>query len=340
MRELPIPPHFDPERVGQVWRVPYQERTAQAASWARAHGIRPAEEDRLRICLVAVDVQNTFCVPGFELFVGGRSGSGAVDDNRRLCAFLYRNLASITRVIPTMDTHHAMQIFHPVYLVNERGEHPEPFTLVSVEDVERGVWRFNEAVAPSLGRTAEDAQEQLLHYVRRLAAGGKFALTVWPYHAMLGGIGHALVSAVEEAMFFHAIARASQPDFQVKGSNPLTEHYSIIGPEVTRGAHGETIAERNKVLVDHLHQYDAVIIAGQAKSHCVAWTIADLLAEVQERDLLARSACVPARGLHLARGGAGGDRLHRRGRRRLQALRRGRLSRRALDGPALDLART
>ena len=285
MRELPIPPHFDPTRVGEVWRVPYQERAAQAASWARAHGIRPAAEDRLRICLVAVDVQNTFCVPGFELFVGGRSGSGAVDDNRRLCAFLYRNLASITRVIPTMDTHHAMQIFHPLYLVNERGEHPEPFTLVSVADVERGVWRFNEAVAPSLGRTAEDAQQQLLHYVRRLAAGGKFALTVWPYHAMLGGIGHALVSAVEEAVFFHALARASQPDFQVKGSNPLTEHYSIIGPEVTRGAHGETIAERNKVLVDHLHQYDAVIIAGQAKSHCVAWTIADLLAEVQERDL-------------------------------------------------------
>ncbi len=38
------------------------------------------------------------------------------------------------------------------------------------------------------------------------------------------------------------------------------------------------------MLVDHLHQYDAVIIAGQAKSHCVAWTIADLLAEVQRRD--------------------------------------------------------
>ena len=38
------------------------------------------------------------------------------------------------------------------------------------------------------------------------------------------------------------------------------------------------------MLVDHLHQYDAVIIAGQAKSHCVAWTIADLLAEVQARD--------------------------------------------------------
>ena len=93
MHELPIPPHFAPARMGEVWRVPYQERAAEAAAWARAHGIRPAAEDRLRICLVAVDVQNTFCVPGFELFVGGRSGTGAVDDNRRLCEFLYRNLA-------------------------------------------------------------------------------------------------------------------------------------------------------------------------------------------------------------------------------------------------------
>lgn len=285
MRELPIPSFFDPARAGEVWRVPYQERAEQAARWAQSHDIRRAAEDRLRICLVAVDVQNTFCIPGFELFVGGRSGMGAVDDNRRLCEFIYRNFASITRVVPTLDTHRAMQIFHPVYLVNERGEHPAPFTLVSAEDVERGVWRFNAAIAPSLALDPDYAQHQLLHYTRAMAEGGKYALTIWPYHSMLGGIGHALVSAVEEAIFFHGIARASQPDFEVKGDNPLTEHYSVIGPEVTRGPGGEPIAKRNHALVDELHRYDAVIIAGQAKSHCVAWTIADLLAEVQARDL-------------------------------------------------------
>jgi nicotinamidase-related amidase len=285
MRELPIPPHFDAARVGEVWRVPYQERAADAVRWAKHHRVRPAAEDRLRICLVAVDVQNTFCVPGFELFVGGRTGTGAVDDNRRFCEFLYRNLVSITRVVPTMDTHQAMQIFHPVFLVNERGEHPAPYTLVSAEDVERGTWRFNAAIAPSLSLDPGFAQRQLLHYARALKAGGKYMLTVWPYHAMLGGIGNALVSAVEEAIFFHALARASQPDFQVKGNNPLTEHYSVIGPEVIKGPHGEAIAERNRALVDELHQYDAVVIAGQAKSHCVAWTIADLLAEVRARDM-------------------------------------------------------
>jgi len=79
------------------------------------------------------------------------------------------------------------------------------------------------------------AERDLAEYTRRLAEGGKYDLTIWPYHAMLGGIGHALASGVEEAIFFHGIARRSRPDFRVKGDNPLTEHYSVLGPEVREG---------------------------------------------------------------------------------------------------------
>ena len=111
---LPIPPHFDPESIDLVWRVPYEERAATAEAWAREHELQRAADDRLRVCLVAVDVQNAFCVPGLELFVAGRSGTGAVDDNRRLCEFIYGNLDAITQVVPTLDTHQAMQIFHAV----------------------------------------------------------------------------------------------------------------------------------------------------------------------------------------------------------------------------------
>jgi nicotinamidase-related amidase len=284
MRELPIPPHYDPKRVGEVWRVPYQERAADAQDWAEQHGLRPALENGFRICLVAVDVQNTFCIPGFELFVGGRSGTGAVDDNRRLCEFLYRNLGAITAIIPTLDTHRATQIFHAVWLIDEAGRHPEPYTLVSVEDVESGRWRVNPAAVESTGIEADYAQRQLLDYTRKLAESGKYNLTIWPYHGMLGGIGHALVSAVEEAAFFHTIARASQPSFQVKGDNPLTEHYSMLGPEITTGPDGGTIAGKNELLIQQLSLYDAIVVAGQAKSHCVAWTIADLLEGDDERE--------------------------------------------------------
>jgi len=283
-RELPIPPHFDSDKVDEVWKVPYEKRAEEAEEWAKLHNIQPAANDRFRTCLVAVDVQNTFCIPGFELFIGGRSGTGAVDDNRRLCEFIYRNLEVITRIYPTMDTHQTMQIFHAVFWVNDEGEHPAPFTLILEEDVEKGRWKFNPALGPSLGIDEDYAQRHLLDYTRTLREGSKYALTVWPYHVMLGSIGHALVPAVEEAIFFHSIARCSQPNFQVKGDNPLTEHYSVLGPEVLQGPDGEAIAQKNVQFIEELLQFDAVIIAGQAKSHCVAWTIDDLLQDISVRD--------------------------------------------------------
>lgn len=287
MRELPIPPHFDPSRVGEVWRVPYEDRARDAPAWATEHGVTPAADDSFRLCLLAVDVQNTFCVPGFELFVAGRSGTGAVDDNRRLCEFAYRNLATITQIFPSLDTHDAMQVFHAIWLVDEQGKHPAPYELVSVEDVETGRWRMNAAVAEALGIEPDYAKRHLEHYTRRLAEGGKYDLTIWPYHAMLGGIGHALVSAVEEAVFFHGIARHSRPGFQVKGNNPLTEHYSMLGPEVTEGPDGDRLGQKNTALIDKLLTFDVVVVAGQAKSHCLAWTIDDLLGDQDVRERLA-----------------------------------------------------
>ena len=279
MAELPVPPHYDPGRVGEVWRVPYGERAEEAQAWAEEHGLRPALENGPRICLVVVDVQNTFCIPGFELYV-----QGAEHDNARLCEFLYRNLGTITAIIPTLDTHRATQIFHPIWLVDDEGRHPEPYTLVTPGDVESGRWRIDPSAVESAGIEPDYAQRQLLDYTRKLAARGKYNLTIWPYHAMLGGIGHGLVSSVEEAVFFHTIARSSQPSFQVKGDNPLTEHYSMLGPEITEGPEGAPIAGKNDLLIEQLLLYDAVIVAGQAKSHCVAWTIDDLLEDDDERE--------------------------------------------------------
>lgn len=282
--ELPIPSFFKPGKVGEVWRVKYEEIANAALQWAEDHKIQPAAKDDFRICLITVDVQNTFCIPDFELYVAGRSGTGAVDDNRRLCEFIYRNLHRITQVVPTMDTHQAMQIFHGIFFVNERGEHPGPYTVITGEDFENGVWQFNSLLSENLQEDPQYVQRHIQHYAGQLSKTEKFDLMIWPYHAMLGGIGHALVSSVEEAIFFHTFARYSQADFQVKGRHPLTEHYSVFGPEVSTGPDGKTLVEKNEHLFAKLYEFDAVIIAGQAKSHCVAWTIADLLDNIMSRD--------------------------------------------------------
>ncbi|MBE9054233.1 isochorismatase [Nostocales cyanobacterium LEGE 11386] len=284
--QLPIPAHFNPEKVGEVWRVLYQERAAEAEAWAKQHDIKPVYSDKARICLLLIDVQNTFCIPGFELFVGGKSGTGAVDDNRRLCEFIYRNLGVITKIIPTLDTHTAIQIFHPIFWVNAAGEHPIPAaTSITPADIEKGIWRVNPAVANSITNgNYELLEKHAYHYVKQLSQDGKYPLTIWPYHSMLGGIGHALVASIEEAIFFHCIARQSQTQFEIKGDNPLTENYSVLRPEVLQGFDQNPLAQKNTRLIQQLLEFDAVIIAGQAKSHCVAWTIDDLLTEIQQVD--------------------------------------------------------
>ena len=243
----------------EVWRVDYEQRAVDAATWADEHGLRPAGEDERRVCLLLVDCQNTFCTPGFELFV-----PGAPDDSRRICELVYRNLGTITEIVCTLDTHRAFQVFHAAWLVGPDGRHPPAYTPVTAGDVERGLWRASDPAE----------QDSLLTYVRALEAGGKYRLTVWPYHAMAGGIGHALVPAIEEAVFFHSLARSAPTRLETKGDDPLTEHYSALGPEVG--------GRRNDSLVEHLRTFDVVAIAGQAKSHCVAWTVADLLAVAPE----------------------------------------------------------
>jgi nicotinamidase-related amidase len=279
-----LPEFYDRSLVGQLWRVPYAQRSIDARTWATKEQISPASQDAKRIAVLAIDVQNTFCLPDFELFVGGRSGQGAVEDTARLCEFIYRNLGQITTIIPTMDTHRAMQIFHPIFWVDAHGDHPTPVaTQITLADVEEGIWRVNPEIAASLG-PIESLQAHALHYTRQLTQDGKYPLTIWPYHSMLGGVGHALVPAFEEACFVHTIARSKQTQFELKGENPLTENYSVLQPEVLTGGTGAPIATKNDALIQDLLTYDAVYIAGQAKSHCVAWTIDDLLREIQQRD--------------------------------------------------------
>ena len=282
--ELPIPDFFDAKQVGTVWRIPYEERARQARDWADQHGLPPAAADSTKTWLMLIDVQNTFCIPDFELYVGGRSGRGAVEDNARLCEFIYRNLGTITQVTATMDTHIAMQVFHAIFFVDQDGNHPAPYSDIHASELQDGKWTFNPALASQFNIAPEYGQQMMIHYAEELQKTGKYALTVWPYHAMLGGIGHALVSSVEEALFFHTIARLSQVDIVTKGDTPFTENYSVIGPEVLTGPMGEQLGKRDQRFIQQLQDCDRLIVAGQAKSHCVAWTVSDLLDDIMLAD--------------------------------------------------------
>jgi nicotinamidase-related amidase len=290
-----LPAFYDPAHAGSwSYRPDLQAVLEHAVDFRRAHGVAPAAADRRRVHALLIDVQKDFCFPEGTLYVGGRSGTGAVDDSRRLAEFLYRNAAAITGITATFDTHHAHQIFFSSFWIDESGRPPAPHRVVSIDDLDSGRLRPSPDLAAWLGRgQAEWLARQARFYCEALERAGKYQLYLWPPHCILGSDGHALVGVIQEARMFHAFLRSAPDRSEIKGRDALSEFYSVFSTEV-HGAHdGGPGGERNTALLDALLAGDAIIVAGQAASHCVKSSIEDLLDEIRRRDAaLARKVYV------------------------------------------------
>lgn len=279
MKQFTQPRHYDASQANKVYRTNYAQLATDAQHHKQAEKITNAATDTFKIALMNIDMQNTFCIPGYELFV-----EGAPQDSVRLAEFIYGNIGRITSIFNTMDTHRSMQIFHPSFFVDGDENNPDPHTQISSQDIRDGRWKVNPGIATHYNVSYSTISKHVLHYCESLEKKGKYQLTIWPYHAMLGGTGHALVNIIEEASFFHGQVRNTQTGIEIKGGNPLTENYSVLSPEILMGADNTPIATKNTSFVEKLLHYDMLIIAGQAKSHCVAWTVDDLLNEIASKD--------------------------------------------------------
>jgi nicotinamidase-related amidase len=282
VEDLPIPDFYTPNHVTQWSYTPDQQKVfEQAIAWRKRHGIRSSGADQLRVHLVLIDLQKDFCYPQGTLYVGGRSGRGALQDSDRTVRFIYRNLARLTDISCTMDTHFPHQIFSPSFWLDANGNPPAPHREVTVADLQSGVLRPNPALADWLADGDQEwLQRQVEYYCAELERAGKYKLYLWPPHCLLGSSGHELVGVIHEARLFHAYARNARSWIEIKGSHPLTEFYSALAPEVTTRHDGGVLAESNTRFLETLLEYDAVVIAGQAASHCVKSTIEDLLTRI------------------------------------------------------------
>jgi nicotinamidase/pyrazinamidase len=257
-KETPMataPSFYNPDRVGTLF---YPNMAAVAGAAAEA-GLPPASATSRRVLLLIVDMQIDFCHDHGALYV-----PGAQDDIRRLSAFIFEHAATITDVVCTLDSHLPLQIFHPAWWAGEDGNHPEPLTLISAEDVAAGRWR--PLVMP-------DWSQQ---YVERLEEQHKKVLTIWPYHVLIGGIGNSLDPALFEVVQWHSLARNTQPAWLRKGRIPQSEHYSALRPEIPVPAHPH--GELHEGILDALRGADLVFVAGEAQSHCVLETLEDIVA--------------------------------------------------------------
>ena len=75
---------------------------------------------------------------------------------------------------------------------------------------------------------------------------------------------------------FHALVRGSRAPLELKGLEPLTESYSVLGPEVEEAFDGQRLTAGRDAFGRSLLSADRIVVAGQAASHCVRSTLFDL----------------------------------------------------------------
>lgn len=210
--------------------------------------------------LVIIDPQNDFHPPDGALGV-----PGAVEDTERIIWFLQRHAMDIDRVVVTLDTHHKMHIAHAGFRTNKHGKSPEPFTIIEAKDITAGTWRARQP----------DMEAWSLEYAQKLEAGGRFKVCIWPEHCLLGTPGHAVYQPLADALNAWAATRMRSVTWVLKGQNNRTEMYSALKAEVELP--DDPATQLNTRLVYELQSSRKLVCCGQAKSHCVNYTVRDLV---------------------------------------------------------------
>ncbi|WAA13317.1 isochorismatase family protein [Fervidibacillus halotolerans] len=223
--------------------------------------IPPAKEDEKKVLLLGIDIQNDF-IEGGSLAV-----PGSKEDVKNLTKFIYQNIDKITKIAVSLDTHQPMQIFHADWWRDEKGNLPEPFTIITAEDVKNGKW------------IPQAFPDESIDYVIQLERIGKKQLCIWPYHCIEGTYGVGLESQFANIIYFHSIVRKTEVKRIVKGTHPTTEMYGIFRPEYSKEE------DTNTALLNEIATFDQIIVAGEAKSHCVLESLAQLIEFFEQNEI-------------------------------------------------------
>ena len=243
-----------------------------------------------KIHLLAIDCQADFCDPRGSLFV-----PGADQDMVRAANLIDRLSDKIDDIHATLDSHRFIDVAHPIMHVNSDGAHPNPFTIISADDYDNGTWRC----------TNPNWQTRMVDYVHKLEENGRYPLCIWPPHCIISSVkqveamdkdgnpiivngeklmvdfcGHSIVYPVSQAFLRWEENNFATVDYQVKGSNILTENYSVLKADVPDPADPNT--QLNTELLGTLEQADEILVLGEALSHCVANTLYDIANEFSD----------------------------------------------------------
>jgi nicotinamidase/pyrazinamidase len=118
-----------------------------------------------------------------------------------------------------------------------------------------------------------DLMKYCIEYMKRLEEKGRFKLCIWLEHCLIGSPGHAVVDVVREALDEWSETTGGSIEWVLKGQNVLTEMDSALEAEIPVSKSNTF----NEELQTSLLASDRLLVCGQAMSHCVNYTLRDIV---------------------------------------------------------------
>jgi nicotinamidase-related amidase len=237
---------------------------------------------QMKAGLLVIDPQFDFCHPNGKLSV-----SGAHSDMGRLADWILQKSDTIDSIAVTLDSHQPNDVSHPKFWMDAEGRSPEPFTQITYDEVISGKWipKFN----PEIVKV----------YIKLLEKQGEYPHFIWPEHCITGSAGASIYDTLLRAIIEWSYRKKTWYQTFTKGEMPLVEHFGALRSQISmadisKEGHFNNLEWSSismnwalkltgKDVIEWISAHDVIYIAGEAKSHCVASTIKQVMEIMPEQ---------------------------------------------------------
>lgn len=228
---------------------------------------------RRKNALLLIDPQIDFTQPTGSLYV-----PGAEKDCERTAKFIKKFVHLIDMIFFTLDSHHHLDISHGCFWVDKYGKPAPPHTVITAASIDAGIWSPRPDVDGKYARWYVHELERIAQ--DEISKGILFPVLshyIWPYHCEIGTEGAAVDPILQDAFQYWEDQTGRNFTVHTKGTHPYTEHFGAFKAQVPYPNAPET--NLNHDFIAMIELYDRVWSGGQARTHCFATTLKQLIYE-------------------------------------------------------------
>jgi nicotinamidase-related amidase len=221
------------------------------------------------VTVLGVDFENDFILSEGSLCV-----NGALRASMRFSNMIEKEKHLIDNILAPMDKHYKLHINHPLWWINNKGEHPKSTSsqiqIITIDDIKNNLWKSS----------IPEYQEKSFKYVEKFNI-----IPIWPYHCLVHTFGSNLYFKVSEAFEKWEEYHYRNVKYFEKGKYPFSDQLGAIEAMIPDPNDSSTCKNISKgSIIYECNQSDIILCGGIASSHCLMISLIQIIENLTHKE--------------------------------------------------------